>query len=225
LAASEGEGSKPEEKPEPASPSSRRAFVTNMVTFSLLLVAGGVASVTKALISPPASDTSNSSGGGVTTLASFPKVQVANVADIQLNQPVFFNYPFEEQPNILVKLGVKAENGIGPDGDIVAFSQICQHLGCIYSFQAAGSSPSCDATYQAPGPVGYCCCHGSVFDLTEGAAVIGGPSPRPEPQVILELDGSTGNIYAVGMAPPTVFGFDTGSSDISNDLVGGTPVT
>lgn len=228
MAASEGEGSKAEAKPEPVSPSSRRAFFARMMTFALLLVVGGVASVTRTLISPPASppsDTSTSSGGGVTTLTSFPKVKVANIADVRVNQPFFFNYPFEEQPNILVKLGVKAENGVGSDGDIVAFSQICQHLGCVYSFQAAGSSPSCDDTYQAPGPVGYCCCHGSVFDLAKGAAVIGGPSPRPEPQVTLELDGPTGDIYAVGMTPPTVFGFNTGSSDVSDDLRGGTPVS
>lgn len=228
MAASEGEGSKADEKPEPVSPSSRRAFFTKMATFALVLVVAGVGSVTKALISPPAtasSDSSTTSGGGVTTLASFPKVKVANMANLRVNQPVFFNYPFEEQPNILVKLGVKAQKGVGPDGDVVAFSQICQHLGCIYSYQAAGSSPSCDDTYQASGPVGYCCCHGSVFDFVSAAAVIGGPSPRPQPQVTLELDGATGDLYAIGMTSPTVFGFNTGSGDVSNDLRGGTPVT
>jgi hypothetical protein len=70
----------------------------------------------------------------------------------------------------------------------------------------------------------YCCCHGSIYDLGEDAEVIGGPAPRPVPRVILELDG-TGNIYATGMTPPTIYGFGTaGSDDVSADLVGGTLV-
>ncbi len=68
--------------------------------------------------------------------------------------------------------------------------------------------------------MGYCCCHGSQYDLLNGAAVIGGPAPRPVPSVILEVD-SSGNIYATGMNPPTIFGHNTGSSDVSADLQGG----
>ena len=43
--------------------------------------------------------------------------------------------------------------------------------------------------------------------------MIGGPAPRPLPQVILSFDSSTGNIYATGMTAPTIFGYDTGSND------------
>jgi arsenite oxidase small subunit len=143
---------------------------------------------------------------------------------LQLGQPIAFNYPLDNEPNILVKLGVKAVGGVGPDGDIVAFSTVCQHLGCIYGFQAAGSSPSCNSSYKADRPVGYCCCHGTVYDLTNAAVVVSGPSPRPQPQVKLEVD-SSGNIYAVGMGPPTIFGHQTGSNDVTADLQGGNPVT
>jgi len=138
---------------------------------------------------------------------------------------VSFNYPLEETPNLLVKLGEKAQGGVGPDGDIVAFSQICQHLGCIYGFVPTGQSPSCDNTYKASSPVGYCCCHGSVFDLINGARVVAGPAPRPVPQVVLDLDSSTGDIYATGMLPPTIFGHSTGSDNVLYDLQGGTPVS
>jgi arsenite oxidase small subunit len=120
---------------------------------------------------------------------------------------------------------VQAEGGVGPDGDIVAYSQVCQHLGCIYAFIAPGSSPSCDSSYLASGPVGYCCCHGSVYDLANAAKVVGGPAPRPVPMVILSYDSATGNIYATGMTPPTIFGYDTGSNDVSDDLQGGTLVS
>jgi len=175
---------------------------------SAMLAVGGIATVPAA---------------GGTGLSVFPRVKVAQLNDLTVGQPIAFKYPLENEPNILVKLGTKAVGGVGPDGDIVAFSSICQHLGCIFGFQDAGSSPVCNPSYKADGPVGYCCCHGSVYDFVNKGNVIGGPSPRPVPQVLLEVD-SSGNIFATGMGPPTIFGHDTGSNDVSGDLKGGTPV-
>lgn len=154
------------------------------------------------------------------TSLTFPRVKIASVKDLQPNQPVFFNYPLDNEPNILVKLGQKASGGVGPEGDIVAFSQICQHLGCLYAYQAPGTSPPCNSGYKASEPVGYCCCHGTVFDMLHSGSVISGPSPRPAPQVQLDID-SSGNVYAVGMGPPTIFGHNTGSNDVTADLQGG----
>jgi arsenite oxidase small subunit len=156
---------------------------------------------------------------------NFPVILVANLSDLQVGTPVSFNYPLQETPNILVKLGIKAQGGVGPDGDIVAFSQICQHLGCIWAFVGTGSAPTCNSSYTAAGPVGYCCCHGSIYDLANAAKVVGGPTPRPEPMVILYFDSATGNIYATGMTAPSIFGYDTGSNNVSADLQGGTLVS
>jgi len=189
--------------------------------------------VTSTVATQPSGETSSTesaaSGSSTTTSSTtsgpFPRVKVANISDLAGGSTVSFNYPLEETPNLLVKLGEKAVNGIGPDGDIVAFSQICQHLGCIYGFVAAGASPGCDNTYKALGPVGYCCCHGSSYDLANGAKVLGGPAPRPVPQVILSYDDPTGDIYATGMLPPTVFGYHTGSDNVLYDLQGGTLVS
>ena len=188
------------------------------MTFSGLLVIGGVAAVAKS-ITNSAQGTNNPVG-----TKSFPRVKVAQLADLSINQPVVFAYPLDNEPNILVKLGQKADGGVGPDGDLVAFSGVCQHLGCIYAFQAPGTSPACNASYRAAGPEGYCCCHGSVFDFLHGAKVLSGPSPMPQPQVLLEVDES-GNVYATGMTPPTIFGHNTGSNDISSDLEVGNPVS
>ena len=198
-------------------PRSRRRFLKGAVALSSFLVIGAIATVLKSITNPVSQELST------TGQLTFPRLRVAQLSDLQVGQPVVFNYPLDNEPNILVKLGVKAEGGIGPDQDIVAFSSVCQHLGCIYEFQAGGSSPTCNPSYKPEGPVGYCCCHGSVYDLTKGAQVISGPSSRPQPQVILELD-STGDIYAVGMGPPTIFGHDTGSNNVSADLQGGVPV-
>lgn len=213
---------------------SRRNFLKVGLSFAVALVILGVGVLTKSLSSPAevlTAVTSTTSASTSTTgqtgiqpsTPGFPVIMVANVSDLKVNKVISFNYPLVETPNILVKLGAKASGGVGADGDIVAYSQVCQHLGCIYGFVSAGGSPSCDSSYTAAGPVGYCCCHGSVFDLTEGAKVLAGPSPRPMPQVILKVDGS-GDIYATGMTPPTIFGHDTGSTNVSADLAGGTLV-
>ncbi|MDG6988666.1 MAG: arsenate reductase (azurin) small subunit [Nitrososphaerota archaeon] len=198
---------------------SRRTFLELALGASAALMAAGVAAAARPLLFPPASP----SGSGAAA-ASFPRVKVANVSDLSLNAPLAFSYPLGNEPNILVKVGQRAAGGVGPDGDIVAFSAICQHQGCHWGYQATGTSPSCSSSFKAAGPVGYCCCHDSVYDLVNGGKVIGGPAPRPEPQVLLEVDGTTGDIYATGMGPPAIFGHHTGSSDVSYDLQGGTPV-
>jgi len=197
----------------------RRNFLKLIATFSGLLAIVGVAAVLKSITSPALTS-------GNTTLGpnSFPRVKVAQLADLKINEPVVFDYPLDNEPNILVKLGQKADGGVGPDGDVVAFSGVCQHLGCIYAFQAPGTSPLCNSSYRAAAPVGYCCCHGSVFDFLHGATVLSGPSPRVQPQVILEVD-SAGDVYATGMTPPAIFGHNTGSNDVSSDLQGGNPVS
>jgi arsenite oxidase small subunit len=165
-----------------------------------------------------------------TTTLAWPKITVTNIKSLELLTPVTFNYPLTNTPNILVKLGVKAKGGVGPDEDIVAFSDICQHLGCFYGFVPPDGSPPCNKSYKASLSEGYCCCHGSQYDFVDGAKVIGGPAPRPVPQVQLEYDPSTGNINALSMGPPTIFGHGPpGTTDpalvLQYDLQGGTVVS
>ena len=226
---SAAEGSKDgRDEPQRDTNPPRRGFLKIILTLAMVTVIGGIGAIAKSLVSPaqtpPTPGSSQSSGSTKSTL-TFPRTRVANLSDLARGKAISFNYPLEETPNLLVKLGVKAQGGVGPDGDIVAFSQVCQHLGCIYGFVDAGKSPTCDSTYAAAKPVGYCCCHGSVFDLAAGAQVLEGPAERPQPQVLLEVDTSTGDLYATGMTPPTIFGHVTGSSDVTHDLQGGTLVS
>jgi arsenite oxidase small subunit len=210
------EGDKKDEKVD----KDRRNFLKTTVVASAIIAAAGAAAVVQSI---------NATEGSTAT--SFPSIlvvdantgQVANVNTLTDNVPLLFYYPLEQvEPNILVKLGQPAENGIGPDGDIIAFSDVCQHLGCNPGFVATGGSPPCNSGYVASGPIMYCCCHGSKYDLLKNAAVIQpSPAPRPVPRVILDVD-SSGNIYATGMGPPTIFGHGTpGSSDVTADLQGG----
>ena len=213
---------------------SRRNFLKVGLAVSAGLVVVGVAAISKSLFAPAeafttavsTTSTATTSGqpGIQPSVPGFPVLMVANVSDLVDNKVIYFYYPLTDQPNILVKLGTPAKGGVGSDGDIVAFSQTCQHLGCSIGYVGTGDSPACDSSYTAAGPEGYCCCHGSIYDFVNGAKVIGGPAPRPVPQVILQVD-SSGNIWATGMTPPTIFGYSTGSNDVSNDLTGGTPVS
>jgi arsenite oxidase small subunit len=163
------------------------------------------------------------------TTATWPIVTVTNISKLTNLTPVVFYYPLTNTPNYLVKLGVAATGGIGPEKDIVAFSAICQHLGCEYGFVPPGGSPPCNAAYKASMPMGYCCCHGSQYDFVHGAKVIGGPAPRPVPMVQLQLN-SSGDISAVGMQAPTIFGHGppgttNPASVMQYDLQGGDLVT
>jgi arsenite oxidase small subunit len=165
-----------------------------------------------------------------TTTLAWPKITVTNIKSLKFLTPITFNYPLTNTPNILVKLGVAADGGVGPDKDIVAFSDICQHLGCFYGFVPPSGSPPCNKSYKASLSEGYCCCHGSQYDFVHGAKVIGGPAPRPVPQVQLEYDPSTGDINALSMGPPTIFGHGPpGTTDpalvLQYDLQGGTVVS
>jgi arsenite oxidase small subunit len=165
-----------------------------------------------------------------TAVAAWPIVTVTNISKLTNLTPLVFYYPLTSTPNYLVKLGVAAIGGIGPESDIVAFSAICQHLGCEYGFVAPGGSPPCNTSYKAKIPMGYCCCHGSQYDFVHGAKVIGGPAPRPVPMVMLQLDTATGDISAVGMQPPTIFGHGppgttNAASVMQYDLQGGDLVT
>jgi arsenite oxidase small subunit len=200
------QGDPTEPKKEDNEEESRRGFLRSALALATVLVIAGIGAVTKSLWTPTPAPT-----------GSFPNIKVANVSDLQVNNYATFDYPLVGESNMIVKLGVQAEGGVGPDGDIVAFSIVCQHLGCTVGYRA--TSPG------APGPVGACPCHGSIYDLVDGGKVLSGPAPRNIPQVTLQLDESTGDIYAVGMGPPTIFGHDTGSTDVSYDLQGGTPVS
>ncbi len=200
---------------EGADDESRREFLKIAAAVSAVLAIGGIASVMKVVVFP-------SIPAGAAT--SFPRVKISRLSELTTGVVVPFNYPLDDEPNFLVKLGAKAEGGVGADGDIVAFSDICQHLGCDWGYVPPGGSPNVNKSYVAAGPVGYCPCHGSVFDLAESGKVLGGPSPRPIPQVTLDVDAS-GDIYAVGMGPPSVFGHNTGSENVDDDLRGGTLVS
>lgn len=115
-----------------------------------------------------------------------------------------FNYPLRNEPNFLLNLDPLATNvpgGVGPNGSIVAYSAICQHLGCPAPAIAYYPPNTCPNTPGGKAFYIHCSCHGSTYDVTNGAANLTGPAVLPLPQVILSVDPKSSQISAIGMTP------------------------
>ena len=171
--------------------------------------------------------------------------QPIKASQIPVNSPeiLLFQYPMQGDITFLLNLGDENDNpiqipptqvvipengktytfpgGVGPYKSIVAYSAICQHLGCIPTelhffppkYMKTGlptpnylPSVALQAAQQANAPgVLHCDCHGSTYDPYHGASVLTGPTVRPLPYVELYWDSNTDFLYAIGMnnnAPP-----------------------
>ncbi|HEC08546.1 MAG TPA: arsenate reductase (azurin) small subunit [Acidimicrobiales bacterium] len=133
----------------------------------------------------------------------YPRVKVASMGSLEVDTPVMFEYPLKGQSNMLVKLGRPARGGIGPDGDVVAYSNQCTHMGCVLT--------DYDGDHKVLGP---CPCHFTTFDLTLDGEVTLGHATEKLPRVILEM--ADGDIFAVGV-DRLIYGHD-------DNLAGGEPV-
>ncbi len=70
------------------------------------------------------------------------------------------------------------------DQGLVAYSAVCTHLSCIVSWEKAA---------QVEASIIICHCHNGLYDPLRGGKVIGGPPPRPVPQIGIKVDGD-GNV-------------------------------
>ncbi|SET48942.1 arsenate reductase (azurin) small subunit [Oceanicella actignis] len=115
----------------------------------------------------------------------YPSNRLANIADLAVNEPMDIAYPDPDSPGVLLKLGQPVEGGVGPDGDIVAFSVLCPHKGWPMTYNAE------DKTLNCPG-------HHSRFDCEAGGQQIWGHATQNLPQFLLRVDDK-GDIYAEGV--------------------------
>lgn len=113
----------------------------------------------------------------------YPRLKIATLSDLQ--KGVFSTtYPDQFSPVQVIKLGTKTVGGVGPDGDIVAYSGLCTHMGCPVSYD--------------PGTKVFMCpCHYSHFDAAADAMLISGPATQHLPRLVLEVEGQ--DIYAVSV--------------------------
>ncbi|MCL4324509.1 MAG: Rieske 2Fe-2S domain-containing protein [Candidatus Thermoplasmatota archaeon] len=183
-------------------------------------------------------------------LSAYPKVQILYDDKTPViaseykytykdNGQVIFDYPLTNEPNMLLNLeslGSPAPQNplAGPNGTyIVAYSAICQHLGCIPPYISYYPPGMC-GNFNGGKAIIHCVCHGSTYDpgvretsVGGGAKVITGPTVLPIPQVLLETD-SNGFIYATGLIGPAVKGHLTtliGGQGVGGKILTSSPST
>lgn len=114
--------------------------------------------------------------GTRTTTTGSVQGSVANVKDLQVGTPVYFEYP-SGYPNALIK---------NADGSLTALSILCTHV-------------CCECSFDAPSSTFYCPCHGSLFD--SAGRVVRGPASTDLPTIQLTVDGA-GNVFPTGVSNP-----------------------
>ena len=164
-------------RPTGASCPSRREFV----------VAGGLTTATLLLTDVFSERVRAEDAQREVRFARLHRQQIAKLSQLKTDQPIEFEYP-ADQPHssaMLIKLGKLAGGGIGPDGDVVAFSTICTHMGDNLSY---------NADHKIAGP---CNAHLTSFDLSRHGMVVAGHATSPLPQIVLELEEDA--IFATGI--------------------------
>jgi len=131
-----------------------------------LITAAGVVLTTENLRAATSSQNQN--------LVVYPPQKIEGAERLIPGSSLYFNYPKHEDLAVLVR---------GADGEFVAFSRKCAHLGCAVEFD---STRRCLA----------CPCHRGTYDYRTGYVVYG-PPPRPLDQIILQIRGG-GEVWAVG---------------------------
>jgi Rieske Fe-S protein len=212
----------------------RRNF---MKLLGVMIIGAGVAGTLRSVVQniiPPIEG--GASSFPILTLY-LPNGNPVSTDDLIVNNPqtVTFNFPLENEPNFLLRLGdsnnkdveinptevripanntkYKVPGGVGPYKSVVAASAICQHLGCIppeIHFNPPSSS-------SFPGKI-HCDCHGSTYDPYSGFGVVTGPTQAPLPSVVLSYDEKSDSYSATLLVGPTIYGH-------SSDLTGGSNIT
>lgn len=107
-------------------------------------------------------------------LAAYPPMKIEGAEQLQPGAFLYFAYPKRNDAAVLVR---------SQEGEYVAFSRKCAHLGCSIEFEAGRKCLVCP-------------CHRGAYDARTGYVMYGPPS-RPLDQIVLQVR-SGGQIWAVG---------------------------
>jgi arsenite oxidase small subunit len=124
---------------------------------------------------------------------SYPRVRVISLSRLKVNRAHPFDYPLKGQSNLLLDLGHAVPAGVGPKKSIVAFSSLCQHMGCAVGYDRGRRELVCP-------------CHQSRYDPERSGAIIQGVATRALPRVHLEV--RSGAVYAVAV-DGLIYGYRT----------------
>lgn len=146
---------------------SRRDFLQIMGSIGILIAIAGIFGAVEAL--GPSQNSAPASSTTSNTISNLPSGAIANVNQLQVLSPVYFEYP-AGYPNVLFKKS---------DGMVAALSMLCTHV-------------CCECNYDPGSEKLYCPCHGSVFD--DSGKVLQGPATGPLPSIQIRID-EFGNVF------------------------------
>ena len=150
------------------------------------LKAGGAAAVgAGTAVAHVSSAEAATAEAGRTTLPYQPK-GLGAAGKLVPNVPVSFTFPDASSPCVLVKTGMRVQGGVGPDGDVVAFSTMCTHMGCPVSYDPGTK------TFKCP-------CHFSIFDAEKGGQMVCGQATENLPRIELRFNAKDGSLTAVSV--------------------------
>jgi arsenite oxidase small subunit len=154
------------------------------VTRREFLKLGGAVAATAGVAAVPGTAEAQTTSGRATL--PYPKKALAKARTLAVNTPQSFTYPDGASPCTLVKLGKPVPGGAGPEGDIVAYSNLCTHMGCPVSYDTS------QRTFRCP-------CHFSTFDAELAGQMICGQATENLPQIQLAYNAKDDSLTAVGV--------------------------
>ena len=119
-------------------------------------------------------------------MLDYPKTTVSNVSQLAVNKAVSFHFPDKNSPCAVIRMGHAVPGGVGPDKDIVAYSILCNHMGCPLNYDTT------TRTFK-------CACHFSMFDSEKAGQMVTGQATEDLPRILLSYDKASGDIKAVGV--------------------------
>ncbi len=105
---------------------------------------------------------------------AYPPLKIEGAERVMPGSFLYFNYPTANDPAVFVRAF---------DGEGLAYSRKCAHLGCSIDFDAQRRCFKCP-------------CHQGAYDSRTGH-VMYGPPPRPLDQIVLHIRAG-GEVWAVG---------------------------
>ncbi len=184
----------PSASPQPEPDAGRAPLRFSRREFIIGAIAGGAAATVVILLPVALTDDGDEGSSAFlpgaddtgVVLMTYPRRRIASVSNLKQGEPVDFEYPLQGQQSFLVKLGEPAQGGAGPDGDIVAFSYLCTHMGC----------PLVGLYKDEHKILGPCTCHFTTYDLRNNGMVVLGQATQNLTQITLAIEDD--DIYATG---------------------------
>jgi arsenite oxidase small subunit len=107
-------------------------------------------------------------------LLAYPPTKIEGAERVMPGSYLYFNYPKANDPAVLLRT---------TDGQYLAYSRKCAHLGCSIDYDTSARCLRCP-------------CHRGVYDSRNGY-VMYGPPQKPLDQIVLQMRAG-GEIWAVG---------------------------